>query len=70
MATLAAQRLMEEKGFVKADYEARASWLQVCVGVFSKSLFLLALGSPGPLSLLLIKYICLTTIVIYTQLFR
>ena len=45
MATLAAQRLMEEKGFVKADYEARASWLKVCVGVFSKSLFLLVLGS-------------------------
>jgi len=44
MATLAAQRVMEEKGFVKADYEARANLFKVYVGVFSKS-FLLALGS-------------------------
>jgi len=45
MATLAAQMLMEEKVFVKADYEARTSWFKVCVGVFSKSLFLLVLVS-------------------------
>jgi len=45
MATLAAQRVMEERGFVKADYEARASWFKVCIGVSSKSLFLLVVGS-------------------------
>ena len=45
MATLAAQRVMEEKGFVKADYEARASLFKVFVGAFSKSLYLLVLGS-------------------------
>jgi len=38
MATLAAQRVMEEKGFVKADYEAPASLFKGFVGVFSKSL--------------------------------